>query len=249
MHAPGHPQFPPPINAVCTGQAAWAHKASLRLGPNTAGRPQLFQFRKVHAALQMMAAHERRNGMRFEIALRLRPDLCLASAATFFSYAIERARLYPVAFFSADGVAVLPRWMADAYGNFWRSHGADCTLPASWSGGAGAACDVLHARRARPSNGSPTHFFFLGATIWLLPQAAKSVCKLPAPTELAHDEPVSSTDSSPLRRRRGVGRHRSAPLLAPPRQRHARGDHAAAPLPIRLHAVELALLTPPSGRK
>ena len=97
---------------------------------------------------------------------------------------MRRAAAHPVAFFSSDGVAVLPRWMADAYAEFWRYHGAGCVLPAAWhrdgaasneaataevmtvagARGAASACDgVLRSRRDGPSNGAPTHFFFIAA--------------------------------------------------------------------------------------
>ena len=136
------------------------------------GSPQVHQFRKLHVVLRMMAAHEARVGVAYSLVLRVRPDLCMRSTRTFFEFAMPRAARMPIGFFSSDGVAALPRWMADAYAEFWRSWGADCSTPRAWhaddrlpegasTDDGGQACAVPHSRRGGSENGAPSHFFYI----------------------------------------------------------------------------------------
>lgn len=82
----------------------------------------------------------------FDVILRLRPDLCMGSTRTFLAFAMRRTTATSaVPFFSADGLAVIPRWAADAYAEFWRAHAYGC------------ACVSEALSTCEPSPGSDSH--------------------------------------------------------------------------------------------
>ena len=126
----------------------------------------MMQYLKASAALAMVTRHEARVGAHFDLVLKIRPDICMHSAAHLLQFAIRRSDelQYPVAFFARDGLAVLPRWMAEAYAEAWRTHADGCQLPHSWYGEGArlGGCAVLRSRR-RPPSGAPTHFFWIAA--------------------------------------------------------------------------------------
>ena len=181
MHSSSAALRPPAVMSVCAGQHAVVkrlvarHERIHKMGfgrkvraDELQGAPQLHQFRKVYVAFAMMAAHETAEGEPFGIVVRVRPDLCMRAAGTFLRYALPRAASMPIAFLSSDGVAVLPRWTAEAYSEYWRHWGAECAPPTAWhrtTSGETRACSVLSSRRGQPENGAPSHFLYMTAGI------------------------------------------------------------------------------------
>lgn len=102
--------------------------------PITGGHgTQVLQFAKVQAVTEMMKAAEDQRGCTFDVVVRMRPDMCIESLLRFFEFALRRTnRRSLVSFLVYDAVAVLPRWMADAYASAWRSFGPNCNIDSAW---------------------------------------------------------------------------------------------------------------------
>ena len=77
--------------------------------------------RKLAAATDMMLRNERQLGVRYDIVLSARPDLCMRPAMRVLSTALAHAsRCSPMVLTWHDGMALVPRWAAEVYGAPWR---------------------------------------------------------------------------------------------------------------------------------
>lgn len=103
----------------------------------------LEQFTKLEAATVMMEEAERTRGIRFDVVLRVRPDLCIERAAALLRTVLAKAgRCEREVTTWHDVMAVYPRWAARAYASVWRTDQL-CEPPAPWL----AASAVSNASR------------------------------------------------------------------------------------------------------
>ena len=101
------------------------------------------QLTKVAAAMQMMLHAEARDGVPFDLVLRARPDLCVQRAFNLLSTVLRHAsRCMPLVLSWHDGLAIVPRWAAEAFGALWRP--SDCPGPISTAGRAGLRNGSAH---------------------------------------------------------------------------------------------------------
>jgi len=96
---------------------------------------QMMQFLKVAAAVNMMRRDEAQSGQRFDVLVRLRPDLCAGSVDRFVSLATAYAAAVEarVPFLVYDAAAVVPRWAAGVLGSAWRTFGPQCIPDSRWA--------------------------------------------------------------------------------------------------------------------
>ena len=82
--------------------------------------PYTDQYAKVAATTEMMRRAERLTGMKFDVVLRVRPDLCLGAAMkTFGTVFAHMHHCSPMLLVWNDGLAIYPRWAGEPFTTIW----------------------------------------------------------------------------------------------------------------------------------
>jgi hypothetical protein len=78
------------------------------------------QYAKVAATTEMMRRAEQLAGMKFDVVLRVRPDLCLGAAMrTFGTVFAHMHHCSPMLLVWNDGLAIYPRWAGEPFATIW----------------------------------------------------------------------------------------------------------------------------------